>query len=242
MESTHSHCRYLEQLREGQDFALQGNEPIANETLARLGYELIEATGLFSSTSCKDRRNRPVAMQTFAELQTYFNTEVTDYEQNTPTSASQGYANTAENIQNMIHNELQQIFTQHNPDIFNMNQENEPPAAPVPESAPVPTHEAANSTEVLSELKNLVNALTSQSQNKNNSRSNNRFQGRRNGKRNGGNKQQLPAQGLNDQGGMPVSYCWSHRVATNLRHNSKTCNFKKEGHKDAATFTNKIGG
>ena len=57
------------QLREGQDFALQGNEPIANVRLACLGYELIEATGLFS-TSWKDWRNRLVAMQTFAELQT----------------------------------------------------------------------------------------------------------------------------------------------------------------------------
>ena len=41
------------QLREGQDFAQEGNEPISDATLARNGYELILATGLFT-TACKD--------------------------------------------------------------------------------------------------------------------------------------------------------------------------------------------
>jgi len=161
------------QLREGQDFAQEGNEPISDATLARNGYELILATGLFA-TSCKTWRDRPEANQTFSDLQIFFNKEVDDYESNTPTSSSQGYANSTENIQNIIHNELQTIFTQHNPDIFNTDQENVPPATPASEPAPAPTQGSANSSEVLSELKNLVNALTSQSNiNKYNNNSNN---------------------------------------------------------------------
>ena len=244
------------QLREGQDFAQEGNEPISDATLARNGYELILATGLFT-TSCKTWRLRPEATQTFSELQIYFNGEIDDYESNSPTSGSQGFANSAENIQNMIHNELQTIFTQHNPDIFNPDQENLPPAAPAPEPAPAPTQGSANSSEVLSELKNLVNALTSQSNINNNNNNNNnkynndrrngnRYQGRRNGRRDGGNQQQsgnqkLPAQGLDDKG-MPVTYCWSHGTTSNLRHNSMTCMYKKDGHQDASTYSNKMGG
>jgi len=115
------------QLREGQDFAQEGNEPISDATLARNGYELILATGLFT-TACKEWRTRPAATQTFSALQLFFNKEVEDYNSHSPTSSSQGYANSTENIQNIIHNELQTIFTQHNPAIFGHDQENLLPA------------------------------------------------------------------------------------------------------------------
>ena len=150
------------QLRQGQDFAQEGNEPISDATLAHNGYELILATGLFP-IPCKNWRDRPAATQTFSELQLFFNKEIDDYEINTPTSNSQGYANSTVNIQNIIHNELQTIFTQHNPAIFNSDQENVPPATPASEPITAPTQGSANSNEVLSELKNLTNALTSQS-------------------------------------------------------------------------------
>ena len=150
------------------------NLSLPDEMLARMGYELIAATGLLP-IPCKTWRDRPAANQTFQELQTFFNNEISNYESNSPTSSSQGYANSTENIQNIIHNnELQTIiFTQHNPDIFNSNQENDPPTDPSPEPAPAPTQASANSSEVLSELKNLVNALTSQSHNNNNNNNNN---------------------------------------------------------------------
>ena len=41
---------------------------------------------------------------------------------------------------------------------------------------------------------------------------------------------------------MPVTYCWSHGTTSNLRHNSMTCMYKKDGHQDASTYSNKMGG
>ena len=39
-----------------------------------------------------------------------------------------------------------------------------------------------------------------------------------------------------------TSYCWSHGFLKNQKHNSLTCKFKKDGHQNAATGTNQLGG
>ena len=39
-----------------------------------------------------------------------------------------------------------------------------------------------------------------------------------------------------------TSYCWSHGFLKNPKHTSITCKFKKDGHQDAATGTNQLGG
>eukprot|EP00978_Attheya_sp_CCMP212_P021256 scaffold61947_cov63-Attheya_sp.AAC.2 len=38
---------------------------------------------------------------------------------------------------------------------------------------------------------------------------------------------------------LPYDYCWSHGKC---KHSSKTCLIRKEGHKEEATQTNKLGG
>ena len=40
----------------------------------------------------------------------------------------------------------------------------------------------------------------------------------------------------------PNTYCWSHGASQNSSHTSKTCRAKKEGHQDAATLENQMGG
>ena len=39
-----------------------------------------------------------------------------------------------------------------------------------------------------------------------------------------------------------ISYCWSHGFLKNPKHNSLSCKYKKDGHQDAATGTNQLGG
>jgi hypothetical protein len=39
-----------------------------------------------------------------------------------------------------------------------------------------------------------------------------------------------------------TSYCWTHGTSRNLRHNSTTCLYKGDGHQDAATHDNTMGG
>ena len=51
----------------------------------------------------------------------------------------------------------------------------------------------------------------------------------------------LLCQGYDDDG-KPLSYCHSHGITMNLKHNSKNCIRKKQGHKDEATLQNKLGG
>ena len=45
-----------------------------------------------------------------------------------------------------------------------------------------------------------------------------------------------------DAKGRVITYFWSHGWTSNLDHNSKKCTRKNEGHKDNATFNNKMGG
>lgn len=40
----------------------------------------------------------------------------------------------------------------------------------------------------------------------------------------------------------PLGYCWSHVYKVVRAHNSKTCNARKEGHKEQATRSNPMGG
>ena len=40
----------------------------------------------------------------------------------------------------------------------------------------------------------------------------------------------------------PEGYCWSHGYKVTKNHNSKTCNVRKEGHKEDATRANTMGG
>jgi hypothetical protein len=41
---------------------------------------------------------------------------------------------------------------------------------------------------------------------------------------------------------VPMYYCWSHGLGFNEKHDSKTCNNKKEGHQETATIKNRMGG
>jgi hypothetical protein len=55
-------------------------------------------------------------------------------------------------------------------------------------------------------------------------------------------KEVLPGKRPSDKGKReqkPKQYCWTHGSST---HSSKECRMKKEGHKDASTFNNMMGG
>ena len=54
-------------------------------------------------------------------------------------------------------------------------------------------------------------------------------------------KAPLLCQGYDDKG-KPITYCWSHGITQNLKHDSKNCTRRKEGHKENATLHNKMGG
>lgn len=52
----------------------------------------------------------------------------------------------------------------------------------------------------------------------------------------------LPDGTIRTNNGTTMYYCWSHGLGKNPAHTSMTCRNKKEGHKDAATADNLMGG
>ena len=54
-------------------------------------------------------------------------------------------------------------------------------------------------------------------------------------------KKNLKGQAKNEDGQW-ITYCHTHGVTTNLSHTSSNCSRKKDGHKDAATLSNRMGG
>ena len=55
-----------------------------------------------------------------------------------------------------------------------------------------------------------------------------------------GNKSSVPRNGARN--GRQLSYCWTRGRSDNTAHTGSTCNNKKDGHVDEATWANKMGG
>jgi hypothetical protein len=87
------------QLEEGRNFAEDGNENIANTTLVRIGYEIIEANRLFD-LPCREWHQKTIATDcTFTKFKMHFRTANTD-RKSTATTGTSGY-NGAANQTNM---------------------------------------------------------------------------------------------------------------------------------------------
>jgi hypothetical protein len=80
----------FQQLEDGVYFATAANEPLVDTTVARMGYNIIAATGLFTE-ACRDWCLLDPAAQTFATFQDHFR-KMDNYRRLTSvTSASAGY-------------------------------------------------------------------------------------------------------------------------------------------------------
>ena len=211
-----------EQLKEGQEFATEGAEAIANSQLMRLAYDNIKNTGLFND-QCRTWRQKLAADKTYASLKIYFIECDTDRRQNETTSGTAGYSANA--VRELVHEELATIvadqppptgFTQEHFQSGDLCQ-------PIQDSANAVTLEDMKALfkTMLAEHGSTTPPPTSD--------------GNRNPRKH------LIAQGY-DTAGAPITYCWSHGITKNLKHNSKECKRKKEGHKDEATLNNKMGG
>lgn len=171
----------FQQLTEGMRLSAAGDEPLVDSQVARMGYNIILRTGVFTD-ACRDWRLKNLAQQTFAEFKTHFRRMDQDRLE-TVTSQSAGYHGAANNVQQhpppatmTLPEALAQLASYQAAANVAMHPAPPPsaPPAPIPPSAP-----------------------------------------------------------------KPKSYCWTHGAC---RHTSDTCNTKAPGHRDEATFTNKLGG
>jgi hypothetical protein len=206
------------QLKIGKDFAEEGAELISDTQLQRIAYDLIQATGLFE-VACREWRNKPAATKTWAAFQVFFSLADDDRRKNTITTDAAGY--NANNIQEMVQTELANVIGANS--LLNGQLDTEDPDT---------TTGTANAAVTIDHIRTLMQEiLTSNGQNRN----------RNDNRNNRRNQEPLIAQGI-DENGVPISYCWSHGITSNLRHTSCTCTRKKEGHKDDATLNNRMGG
>ena len=215
------------QLREGQVFAAKGGETISEATICRYGLDIIKETGLFEK-ECIKYGNKDAADKTWSKFQAHWTKVMTNYNQST-TAATARY--TAAEVQEIVTNEVAAA-------VMNTNNTAEP------------------STEIFEQVQQSANVMTDEHICKlvsaclkaNNTNGGGGGRGGGNGNRhgnNGGNERNTKAplccQGYNASG-EAVTYCWTHGITKNLRHNSTTCQRKAEGHKDDATLNNKMGG
>ena len=215
----------FKQLREGQKFAKLGGESISNDQLARYAYENILKTGVFDK-ACKKWRLQDATDQTWDKLQPFFTLEAVDYEKNTSAEAAQyTAAQVQEILDENVAAQLQQMMNQ-NAAAAEATVATAPtttPAAYVPQ----PSANALTAANV----KRIVQARLQSNG------------GPRGGRRKRDNTRNQPqvCQGHN-AAGEPITYCWTHGITKNLRHNSITCKHKAEGHKDEAILNNKLNG
>jgi hypothetical protein len=215
----------FEQLQEGQDFAKQGSETISYDQLVRWGYENIFATGLFDH-DCKKWRKQPVIDKTWPLFKTFFTLAEEDRAKHATTSEA---TYTANQVQDLIQQELSSFLDR---TAKEYTPQDEPAASTIPP-------ESANAV-TAADIKKMIDAAVNQQappvrrqmQDKTNLRD-----GRRGGRK---RKEPLIAQALLE--GVPVTYCWTHGITSNLNHTSKACTRKSEGHKDDATYDQKMGG
>ena len=86
----------FKQLEDGTFFAAAGLEPISDNQVARLGYSIVLATGLFPE-GCREWRLKPAPSQTYDAFRTFFRLVDSDRRE-AHTSSSVGYSGTANSL------------------------------------------------------------------------------------------------------------------------------------------------
>jgi hypothetical protein len=85
------------QLTEGVAFAVAGNEDISHTQVIRIGYNLIQKTGLFE-LPCREWRQKPAESKSMTAFQTHFRDADQD-RMSTATTATVSYHNTANHVE-----------------------------------------------------------------------------------------------------------------------------------------------
>ena len=225
----------FEQLKQGQEFAARGNEKIDDTQLVRWGYQNIRNIGLLNRECEKWCKKQPTE-KTWPEFKKHFIRAHDDYRKNEidPPATTEATF-TANQVQQILQDELTTILGSNIPTddpsaLVSLPQEDQPSTTLV--------NATANAAVTLDDIHRLIqeSLATSFTNHPATRTSSDRLQDP---------GQRPPRPPLVVQGllrGKPVSYCWTHGVTSNLRHTSASCRRKASGHKDEATYNNRMGG
>ena len=212
----------FKQLKEGKEFAEEGGETISDGQLVRYGYDILTATGVFTK-DCNKWRKKKAADQTWKKFQTYFTAAAKDYAKNL--TSADTYTPTAAQVQQLVDSRMSDYTFEHH----------QPPAQqPTPDQTP-PQQACAVTMDGMEAM--FAKYMETK---KKTDRSSNRNRKSPTAS-DSTNKKHLVCQGV-DEDGCPITYCHSHGITRNLRHNSTTCQRPGPNHKKEATLDNKLGG
>ena len=210
----------FKQLKEGKEFAEEGGETISDGQLIRYGYDILTATGLFAK-DCNKWRKIKKGDQTWKKFQTHFTAAAKDYAKNL--TSADTYTPTAAQVQQLIENRMgDYIFEHHQP----------PPQQEV--NATPPEQACAVTMDGMEAMFAKYIETKKQSDR-------NRLRNRKPPPTPGADKHPLVCQGV-DEDGCPITYCHTHGITRNLRHDSASCQRPGPNHKKEATLANKLGG
>ena len=224
----------FQQLETGRAYAAKGKEIISDQKLYRWGYDNIVNTGLFDRP-CKKWRNKDMADKTWETFKQHFTQAEKDRAQST--AKESGYtANAAEKIdiaavvRDAVQQEISTLLCQevgqgHPPPP-------EPPSLPPELEISTPGPEVTANAVTAKDIKRVVEEVLRDYDPP--------ARNTRRAKRRRYNDTQHKAQAILD--GVPVTYCYTHGITTNLKHNSHTCTKRCKGHDESATYQNRKGG
>lgn len=225
----------FDRMQECQDYAEAGDDPITEKTIMRQTYLHIKRTGLFND-ACDTWDDKPSGHKTWINFRLFFidvNSKIRKH-----TTGDTGHA-----MANAVTNNVTNIIEPYLATIEALRSEVEQMKATTQHAAPI--NNAAITTEtlrsILAEINpNICNNNTSAAPapgtiatpTANNIKAN-------------------PPADTNDRdpriqgytpNGLPLSYCHTCGITTNLRHSSKNCRNKGPNHNPNATLMNKMGG
>ena len=204
------------QIKSCRRFAQKGGDPISEASAQRTGLQILEATGLFQ-LPCREWRSKPINAKNLAIFFTHFR-EADKENRRETTSFGGGYQQSAHHLSHVNlpgGSGEETILT--TPSAF---------ASAVAEAANYASPPALLAPPPVIDYTALAAALSAT--NITTTR--------------GGHTSSGAATTNNDTDLSGHGYCWSHGFMKNPEHTSATCNFKKPGHKEAATALNTMGG
>jgi hypothetical protein len=203
-----------QQLQDGMEFAAAGGEPMATNTILRIGYTNIANTGLFD-VGCREWRNNDKTTRTFASFQAHFTSHEND--RIDTTTSSRGY-----------HSTYKGASANHVDDTTSATSVASSQAATIAAQGVQITQllaafQALSATSTTGEPGSPPEPTAFHTTQDTNSVFS-------------GITQATPGTST------AISYCWTHGHSSNPAHTSKTCNRRSPSHQELATATNTMGG
>ena len=213
---------FVKKVEDAMEIAEAAGCPYTPQQIVAKTFNTINKANVYPE-GCREWKRKAPADKSWANFKQHFSLEAKEYRKNQDTTSREDYqvANAANQALLQAQSDFRDYTSQFLTEFQQaLNKENEPPLTNQQ------AHAANNSVSALKDLRDQMNQLRQQnlflmstidSLTKNKSS-------------NPDSNQTLP----------PWQYCWTH--GANRTHCSKTCMFKKDNHKDEASFKDRMGG